>query len=125
MGVSLGTTIWKRKYPRVNLEMRGDFSLLLQDMEKERVPTQIKTLGGGGMMFISPMPLSLGTPLQIRLFHWANVVKLNSKVVWSEPVVENDSTEFRNGVQFDQISNEAMIQIRNIMLTWQKKSQET
>lgn len=102
--------------------MRGDFSLLLEEMEKERIPAEFRTLGEGGAMFISSMPLSVGTPLQVRLFHWANVVKFTSKVVWSEPSDDTDSKEFRNGVQFDLISNESMIQVRNIMLTWQKKS---
>ena len=124
MGVSIGTTIWKRKYPRVKLEMNGDFSLLLPEMDKERTPAEIKTLGGGGIMFISSIPLSVGTPLQMRLFHWANVVKFTSRVVWSDPIVENDSTGFQNGVQFEQITNESLIQIRNIMQTWMKKSGE-
>jgi hypothetical protein len=125
MGVSIGSTIWKRKYPRVNLEMKGDFSLLLPEMDKERIPAEVKTLGGGGIMFISSLPLSIGTPLQVRLFHWANVVKFTSKVVWSEPIVDKDSTGFQNGLQFEKISNESLIQIRNMMQTWMNKSRES
>ena len=122
MGLSIGSTIWKRKYPRVNLEMRGDFSLLIPDMDKEKISADVRTLGGGGLMFICSMPLSAGTLLVMRLFHWANVVKFTSRVVWSEPLVLKDSTCFRNGVKFDEISNESLIQVRNIMKTWQGKS---
>jgi hypothetical protein len=125
MGVSIGSTIWKRKYPRVNLEMKGDFSLLLPEMDKERIPAEVKTLGGGGIMFISPLPLSIGTPLRVRIFHWANVVKFTSRVVWSEPIVKKESTGFQNGVQFEQISNETLVQIRNIMQTWMNKLRES
>ena len=119
MGVSIGATMWKRKYPRVNLEMRGDFSLILPDMEKEKIAAQIKTLGGGGLMFVSPVPLSIGTALQFRIFYWANVIKFTTRIVWSEPDVNPESTQFKNGGKFEDISNETMIQIRNIMQSQQ------
>ena len=91
---------WKRKHPRINLEMKGDYSFIQTDKDKERHLSRIKTLGGGGMMMLSNDPLSVGTPLQVRLFHHPNIITVISKVVWSEPSEPNKADEFQVGLQF-------------------------
>ena len=91
----------KRKHPRVNLEMKGDYAFLQPpEREKERHSSRIQTLGGGGMMILTSDPLSIGTPLQVRLFHPPNIIIVNSKVVWTEPSGENKREGFQIGLQF-------------------------
>lgn len=115
-----GDTIWKRKFPRINLEMNGDCRILMPEKDQERYPSHIKTLGGGGLMLISPLLLSEGTPLQVRIFHPAGPITLNACVVWAETLGKDEGTGFKVGLKFDPNFQAAALQIDFLLHTEKK-----
>ena len=106
-----GYTIWKRKFPRVDLEMKGDFQILMPDRDRDHHSGRIKTLGGGGMMMISPLPLSEGTPLQVTILLPPDPITLNARVVWAEPAGKEAGSGFKVGLKFDPKFQAAALQI--------------
>ena|ERR1700693_3302428 len=115
-----GYTIWKRKFPRINLEMEGDFRILMLEKDQECHSGHIKTLGGGGLMLIAPLLLSEGTPLQVRIFHPAEPIMLNALVVWAKGLGENEGSGFKTGLKFDPNFQAAALQIDFLLHTEKK-----
>jgi Tfp pilus assembly protein PilZ len=96
--------------------MKGDYSFLQPDKDKERHSSRIKTLGGGGVMILSTAPLSVGTRLLIRLFHYPNIITVNSKVVWAEPREANKLDGFRVGLQFSPPTQSSLLHIEFLLM---------
>jgi len=81
--------------------MKGDFWILEEEKESEMFSRQIKTVGNGGLMFVSSVPLSVGTHLRVRLFDGSHDITFLSKVVWTKPVENSETTGFIIGLQYD------------------------
>lgn len=103
--------VGKRKYPRLDMEMDGDFRLRLPKIDPEHYSIKIKTIGRGGLMFASSVSLPLGTPLQLRLFCRPNVITCNCKVVWMDRVKESKGSCFRYGLEYDPPSQVSLLHV--------------
>ncbi|MFI5304010.1 MAG: HD domain-containing phosphohydrolase [Nitrospiria bacterium] len=93
-----------RKFPRVNIEVKGDFRILHSEDNKEVEKVhafKAKAIGRGGMMMISPVTVGVETPLRIRLFPFSQTILLVAKVVWTKPIEEKESKNFKIGLEFD------------------------
>jgi len=118
-----GSVIYHRRaHPRANLELQADFRILLPEKpsEQERRKTRTQTLGGGGLMFISPVPLSLGTKLEMRLFYMTFILEFVAEVVWLEQLVGNETEEFKCGLHYVDISDGDLAYIHYILYSNQQ-----
>ena len=123
MDAKTESTHWKRKFSRVDMDMKGDFRILREEKEKELFSSQIKTVGEGGLMLVSSVPLAVDTPLQVRLFHGNNVITLFSTVVWTKPVDENEASGFKIGLQYHPIHQASLLHIDFLLQTEQNNRQ--
>ena len=110
-----GSIEYDRRYPRVNLELKADFRILLPQNEKDRFELQTKSLGGGGLMFLSPVKLSSGTRVEIRLFYYAHVIQFIAEVVWTEQLVGTETADFKCGLEYVKISQDDLLNIHQIL----------
>ena len=102
---------FKRKHSRVNIDLKGDLRILQPKIDRQVYPGQVQTIGGGGLMILSAVPLLVGTPLQIRLYHQSNVITVNSRVVWSEPERYREGSGFKCGLQYDPMQQASLLDI--------------
>ncbi len=93
--------IGKRKFPRLKTEVKGDFRILLPEKDKELYPISTKNIGRDGLMFDSSIPLSEGTPLQVRLYPYSDKITFIAKVAWMELRTENAASGYKIGIQFN------------------------
>lgn len=114
----------RRAHPRANLELQADFRIVSseQPADQERQKTKTRTLGGGGLMFISPVPLSLGSRLDMRLFYMTFILEFVAEVVWIEQLVGNETGEFKCGLQYVDISDGDLAYIHYILYSNQLPS---
>ena len=114
-----GSIDYHRRYPRVNLELKVDFRVLLHENEKDRISLNTISLGGGGLMFLSPNKLPTGTRLEMRLYHYAHVIKFIAEVAWTEHLVGTETSDFKCGLEFVKISQDDLLHIHHILETHQ------
>ncbi len=123
MATKTDSTNWKRKFPRIDVEMKGDFWVLEEEKEKEMFSSEIKTVGKGGAMFISPVPLAVDTHLKVRLLDGNHGITFLSKVVWTKPVEKNEASGFYVGLQYDPTQQVSLLEIDFLLQTAQNKRQ--
>jgi hypothetical protein len=104
--------------------MKGDFRILQEEKEKEPFPGRIKTVGKGGLMLVSPVPLAVDTHLQVRLFEGNRVITFLSKVVWTNPADKNEAPSFNVGLQYDPIHQVSLLDIDFLIQTKQSNLQK-
>jgi hypothetical protein len=68
---------------------------------KKMFSSEIKTVGKGGLIFISPIPLSVDTHLKFRLLDGNHGITFLFKVVWTKPVEKNEGSVFYVGLRYD------------------------
>ncbi|MFI5304716.1 MAG: HD-GYP domain-containing protein, partial [Nitrospiria bacterium] len=68
------SNLGRRKHPRLDLEIDGDFRLLEHENITEYCLIKVKTIGRGGLLIVTSVPLPIGTPLRVRLFHCPNTI---------------------------------------------------
>lgn len=105
----------RRKYPRVDLELTAAFRVI--GTERGELHILTKTLGGGGLMFISPVQLSVGDILEAVLFYLTLQIQFKTKVVWTEQQLENQISDFKCGLEYTEISDEDRSLIFNIVMS--------
>ena len=103
--------------------MKGEFWILEEENEKEMFSSEIKTVGKGGLMFVSPVPLAVDTHLKVRLLDGNHGIMFLSKVVWTKPVEKNDASGFNIGVQYDPPQQVSLLEIDFLLQTAQNKPQ--
>lgn len=103
--------IGKRKHPRVEMDVKGDFRILLPEKDIERYPMTTKTIGRGGLMFVSSTPLSEGTPLQVRLYPYSQEINFIATVAWMKPSTEDTAPGYKIGIQFKPIRQASLLLI--------------
>jgi hypothetical protein len=106
----------RRRFRRLPVELKTDLRVLLPEMDQERIHLHTCSLGGGGLMFTSPLHLKVGTLLQMRLFYYARQIEFSAEVVWT-----GKGAGFQCGVQFTQISQDDLLEIHQILETCQNR----
>ncbi|MBI1824610.1 MAG: PilZ domain-containing protein [Nitrospirae bacterium] len=121
-GFSGSVLYHRRAHPRANLELQADFRILLSDTptEDQRQKAKTETLGGGGLMFVSPIQLSLGNRLEMRLFYMTFVLEFVAEVVWIEQLVGNETEEFKCGLRYVDIADGDLAYIHYILYSNQE-----
>ena len=107
--------VYNRKHTRINLDLQAFFQILVKGKDEKRIPLTIKTIGRGGLMFISPIPLSIGKELLMRVHYYSRIIDFTAKGVWLEKVEKNKHSLFRSGATFTEISDENRVQIDHIL----------
>ena len=110
-----GSLIYARNYPRINVEIPVNFRILLSEKELEGLSQTIENLSAGGLMFASPVPLTIGTRLEMKFKGSTGQIIFTAQVTWTEPVFENQTSKFKCGLMFTEISDENMVQIYQIL----------
>ena len=105
----------KRKFRRVDLELRADSQILLPDAEPEWFYPNIKTLGGGGLTFDFPAPFPVGTELKMRVYYYTDEIDLTGKIVWTNRIGEMRVCVFKSGLEFTKISEQNLARINHII----------
>ena len=109
--------VFQRKHPRVSLDLKGDFRIPSGDPDSQRLPTLVRMLGCGGLMFESSVPLVKGTRLEMTLFYEHNAIPFTGEIVWADrPVVLNHSG-FKCGMRFLKISPDNLLDVHYILYT--------
>jgi hypothetical protein len=111
----------RRRFRRLPVELKTDLRVLLPEMDQKRIHLHTCSLGGGGVMFTSPVFLKVGTLLQMRLFYYAHQIEFSAEVVWSGKGAGRKEAGFQCGVQFTQISQEDLLEIHQILETCQNR----
>ncbi|MHB8483477.1 MAG: PilZ domain-containing protein [Nitrospiria bacterium] len=107
--------VYNRKHPRIDLKLRAFFQIQPQGKFGKQIPLVIKTIGKGGLMFVSPIPLSIGKELSMRLRYYSRSIEFTVKGVWLEKIQKNKNSMFRSGAVFTEISDENMDHINQIL----------
>ncbi len=107
--------IYKRKHPRINLEVQAFYEIQGRSKFEKQIPLAIKTIGKGGLMFVSPIPLSIGKELPMRLHYYSRIIEFTAMGVWLEKIPENKNSLFRSGAIFIEISDENKDHINQIL----------
>ncbi len=103
--------------------MKGDFRILQEEKDKEPFQGRFNTVGKGGMMLVSPVPLAVDTFLQVRLFEGNRVITFLSKVVWMNPADKNEERDFNVGLQYDPMHQVSLLDIDFLIQTRQNNRQ--
>jgi HD-GYP domain-containing protein (c-di-GMP phosphodiesterase class II) len=103
--------IGKRKYPRIKMEVKGDFCILLPEKDKEIYPIRTKDIGRDGLMFDCSIPLSEGTPLRVRLYPYSDEITFIAIVAWVEPNAKNSASGYKIGIKFKPIRQASLLLI--------------
>lgn len=115
--------IKKRAHPRVAVDLKTDFQVLQFRKEgnfsPERVVSMAKTLGTGGLMFISNVPLPVGTKVDMKIHYYSITVEFVAEVVWTKEEAGFGASEYFCGSQYSAISYDNMTHIRNILKSHQ------
>jgi hypothetical protein len=110
-----GLQDYKRRYPRVKLPLPADLRILLPNKDPEQYSLNIKSLGYGGLSFISPVTLKVGTPVEMTIFNFMDQITFGAEVTWTKKVPESKTPNFNVGLKFTQISDEDMVKIHHIV----------
>jgi hypothetical protein len=108
-------TGFKRNYPRLNIDMLAYYQILVNGIYEKEVPLLLKTIGKGGLMFLSPIPLSIGKELQMRLLYYSKLIEFTAKGVWTEKIERRNRLMFKSGAIFTAISNDNLDYINHIV----------
>ena len=115
--------IRKRTHPRVAVDLKTDFQVLqLKKMEEkspQRVDSMAKTLGTGGLMFVSNIPLPVGTKVDMKIHYYSITIEFVAEVVWIKEEAGFGTTEYFCGSRYSAISYDNMTHIQNILKSHQ------
>lgn len=120
MSTYKGSFVYTRRSPRVTAELPADFHILSRDNHKEvdRYSINIKTLSGGGLSFVSPVPLSVGTQIEMTLYDLTVQIIFTAEVTWIDNASDLKNKMFRCGLKFTHISDEDLAHIYRIVTNY-------
>jgi len=110
-----GSFIFTRRSPRVIAELPADFQILSPNEDIERYSLNIKSLSGGGLSFLSPVPLPIGTEIEMTVNDLTGQITFNAEVTWTEKVGDFQNRKFKCGLKFTHISDEDLSKIYHIV----------
>ncbi|MFI5305079.1 MAG: PilZ domain-containing protein [Nitrospiria bacterium] len=107
-----------RNSARINLEIQAAVSITPPGKRfSEMVSVSIKSLGGGGIMIISPILLREGSLVKTTLFFQSSEISFMAEVVWTDKKSgKKEQKEFRMGLKFRSISDNDLLYIQNFVL---------
>jgi hypothetical protein len=106
-----GLFVYTKRSQRINVEFPADFQIVWPKKNLKKIPLNIKSLSGGGVSIISPLPLSVGTQIEMTLYNFAVIITLTAEVIWVEKVKDSQGGKFKCGLTFTQISDEDLVHI--------------
>jgi len=92
----------RRKFPRVDVEIKGIFRVI--DSKTKDGLAEIQNVSLGGVMFISSSPLQSGGLIEMTLFLKGSEISHKANVVWAEKVKGLLAPECQYGIEFVTIS---------------------
>ncbi len=104
-----------RNHPRLNIDMLAYYQILVKGMYEKQIPLFLKTIGKGGLMFLSPIPLSVGKEIPMRLFYYSEFIEFTAKGVWAEKIQKRDTFLYKSGAVFTNISDKNLNRIGHIV----------
>lgn len=113
----------KRAHSRVPVDLKSDFQVLQLknniDPLAQRIDSMTKTLGTGGLMFISNVPLPVGTKVDMKLHYYSIIVEFVAEVVWTKEETGFGTSEYFCGSRYSAISYDNLTHIQNILKSHQ------
>jgi hypothetical protein len=112
----------RRRDPRINLNLPVEYTMMVD--VAPTLPTRSGTIGGGGLMLYLPMPVSVGSAMKLKI-HLPDRVTISctARVVWTELLTGLEVNDFRTGVAFEQISEDALGILRTFIKAQQNPIQ--
>ena len=109
-----GTLEFIRRDPRIRVELFADYCVIdsPSDNGVAKESTIVKTLGGGGVMFLSPVHLPKGTHVEMKVFFDIMAITFEAEVVWTELQLERNQKEFPCGLSFSRIADDDLFYIQ-------------
>ena len=104
-----------RNHPRLNIDMLAYYQILVQGVYEKEIPLFLKTIGKGGLMFLSPIPLSVGKEIPMRLLYYSEFIEFTAKGVWSERIRKKKTFLYKSGAVFTSISDKNINRIGHIV----------
>lgn len=115
--------IKKRVHPRVVIDLKSDFQVLQSQKTGEtsphRVDSMAKTLGTGGLMFVSNVPLPVGTKVDMKIHYYSIIIEFVAEVVWTKEEEGFGTSEYFCGSRYSAISYDNMTHVQNILKSHQ------
>ncbi|MEW6325958.1 MAG: PilZ domain-containing protein, partial [Nitrospirota bacterium] len=88
--------------------------------------TRSGTIGSGGIMLYLPRAIPTGTAIALKLhLPGHHIIDCLARVVWTELLTGQERTEFKAGVQFEQIAQEALERLRRFVKEQQNPFDES
>ncbi|MBI1821688.1 MAG: PilZ domain-containing protein [Nitrospirae bacterium] len=113
-----------RQHPRAEVDLKTDFKILSAKKEAdissdELVTSNARTLGEGGLLFVSRVPLAVGTRVDMKLYFYSLTIEFVAEVVWMKEQTEFGTSEYFCGSKYAAISNDNFSHLRNILRSYQ------
>jgi hypothetical protein len=118
MSTYQGSFIFTKRSPRVIAELPADFRILMPNNDREQYSLKIKTLSGGGISFLSPVLLTVGTEIEMTLYKVTVPITFTAEVTWTEKLGDFQVERFKCGLKFTQISDEDLANIYQIVVSY-------
>ena len=113
-----------RQHPRAEVDLKTDFKILSAKKEDDISPGELvtsnaRTLGEGGLLFVSRVPLTVGTRVDMKLYFYSLTIEFVAEVVWIKEQIGFGTSEYVCGSKFSAISNDNFSHLRNILRSYQ------
>jgi hypothetical protein len=102
----------------MEMDMKGEIWILDEVNEKEMFSGEIKTVGKGGLMFVSPIPHAVDSHLKVHFLDGNHGITLLSKVVW-KPLEKNEASGFYAGLRYDPNQQVSLLEFDFLLQTAQ------
>lgn len=107
------TRFHRRRHPRIDLSLPVEYAI---DHPPDQRLTRLGTLGGGGIMLYLSMALPVGTTMRLTLhLPGHRTIACTARVAWTELLTGNERNDFKTGVRFEQIDEEALEELRQFI----------
>jgi c-di-GMP-binding flagellar brake protein YcgR len=107
------TRFHRRRHPRIDLSLPVEYTV---DQPPERRLTRLGTLGAGGIMLYLSRSIPVDTEMTLKLHLPGHItITCVARVVWTELLTGSERNDFKTGVRFEQIAEEALEQLRQFI----------
>ena len=115
MSVYQSSFVYTRKSPRIPLELTADIRVILPGKGLEHLSLNIKYLSDGGLSFLSPILLPVGTQVEMTLYDLRLRINFTAKVIWINQAPYSENNTYRCGLEITHISDEDSLKIHCIV----------
>ena len=117
MSTYQGSFVYTRRSTRIAAELPADFRIHLPNKDLERYSLNIKSLSGGGLSFLSPVPLPIGTQIEMTLYDLTVQIIFTAEVIWIEKATDFKTKTHKCGLKFTRISDEDLAHFYRIVMS--------